>query len=644
MTPPADAPALAAAAAEALAEARRRLAAFPGLPADADAQAVAEAFDRITHPLNGVEGWIGLFAHVHPDGAVREAARRAEQELEAFGTELGLDRAAWRRLAAAGEQLDGADPAVRRLLEHALRDYRRSGVDRDEPTRERIRALRDELVRQGQGFDENLATLGRSFRVDGGHADLAGLPSDFLAARPEDQCGGLTLGTDPADRVPILTYAENDTLRAGYFVAAMQRAVPENLAILPELLAKRHELATLLGFASWADYVTEDKMTGSAAAAREFVERVIDVARPRAEAELAELLAAKRARLGPDAEPWIRESERLFYVERVKAERYGLDSREVRPYLAFENVLRGVLTTTEALYGVSVRRDEGAELWHGSVRAYDVLEDGRPVARFYLDLFPREGKFKHAAMFSVASGLQDGPLPEACLVCNFTEPKGADPALMLHDEVTTFFHEFGHLLHHLFAGRQRFLRFSGIACEWDFVEAPSQLYEEWAWDTRVLASFARHVESGEPIPAELVERMRAAEEYGKALHAIQQMFYARLSLSYYERDPRGLDLTREMIELKQRVLPFPHEDGTYMHAGFGHLHGYSAMYYTYMWSLAIAKDLRSRFESDLLHTGVAREYRDQILAPGGSRDARELVRAFLGRDSDLVALERWLGR
>jgi thimet oligopeptidase len=249
-------------------------------------------------------------------------------------------------------------------------------------------------------------------------------------------------------------------------------------------------------------------------------------------------------------------------------------------------------------------------------------------------------------MFHLTDGVADGlgrrALPEAALLCNFPEPRAGEPCLLLHDQVTTLFHEFGHLLHHLFAGRQRFLSFSGISTERDFVEVPSQMFEEWAWDADVLAGFARHHESGERIPAELVARMRAAEEYGKGLHVLQQMFYALLSLAYYERDPAGLDPLATMLALKRELLPVRHVEGTHFHAAFGHLHGYSAMYYTYMWSLVIAKDLYSRFEDQPMDPATAAAYRREVLAPGGSRDAADLVRAFLGREYAFDAFERWL--
>jgi thimet oligopeptidase len=623
----------------AIARARARVDAFLTASAERPAREVVEAFDRLLLPLNGLSGRVSLWSHVHPEKAVRDACEELEQEIAAYATELGLNRGLWQRLAA----LDAgalADPEERRLLEHSLRDFRRSGVDRDDATRARIQALREELVQIGQEFDRNIVTGGGTFVVAGGHATLDGLPADFLASHPERADGSVELSTDPADRVAILTYAKSAELRRGYYRVVANRAVPENLAVLPRLLAKRHELARLLGYENWADYVTEDKMTGSAAEARRFLERVVALVRGRAAAEYDELLDAKRSE-EPGAQE-VFESETAHLVERAKRERHAFDSQAVRPYLAYDAVKRGVLATSAALYGVRFVRDEAAPVWHPSVECYDVVDGGERVARFWLDMHPRDDKYKHAAMFHVQEGLSGAALPEAALVCNFPEPRPGDPALLLHDDVTTFFHEFGHLLHHLFAGHQRFLSFSGIATEHDFVEVPSQIYEEWAWSPEVLAGFARHHETGEPIPAELVARLRAAEDYGKASGVLRQMFYALLSLAYYERDPEGLDLERVMLDLKRELLFVRHEEGTSFQASFGHLHGYSALYYTYMWSLVIAKDLFSRFEADPMSTETARAYRAAVLAPGGSRDARDLVKAFLGREYAFEAFERWL--
>lgn len=597
------------------------------------------AFDGLLAPLNGLEGRVGLFVGVHPDASVRARCEELERASAELRTELSLDRGLYERLADIDARALG-EPELVRLHERALRDFRRSGVDRDEATRARLRALQEELVAIAQEFDRNIVEGGRELTIQDGLRGLAGLPADFRAAHPPRADGSVVLSTDPHVRMAFMTFAERADLRHEYFVVASNRAVPENLAVLPRLLAKRHELARLLGYAHWADYVTEDKMTKGAAAARAFLEGLVTRVEARARTERDELLAKKRER-DPAAED-VHEWERAYLAERVKAERFAFDALAVRAYFPFEKVKQGVLDTAARLFGLEFRRDRAQPVWHPSVECWQLVEHGAPRARFYFDLHPREGKFKHAAMFPIQDGLAGEGLPEAALVCNFAAPTAGDPALLLHDQVTTFFHEFGHMLHHVLAGRGRFWSFAGIATERDFVEVPSQLFEEWAWDERVLAGFAHHHESGEPIPSELVRRLRAAEDYGKGLTIQTQLFFGLLALGYYDRDPATFDPEEELLALKARISVLPHTPGCHFQAAFGHLNGYSAMYYTYLWSLVIAKDLFAAFDGDLMARGPALRYRESVLEPGGARDASELVRAFLGREYSAAAFERWL--
>jgi thimet oligopeptidase len=435
-----------------------------------------------------------------------------------------------------------------------------------------------------------------------------------------------------------MKYCRVAARRSELYRSYMTRGAPANLPVLTRMIALRHELATRLGYPSWAAYVTEDKMIGTEQAARDFVERVTALTGPRLQREVDELLAQWRREEPGAAE--LRDSDRLYLMEQSRRERFDFDSREAREYFGWENVRRGVLDTAARLYGLRFER-VAVRAWHPDVECYDVWDANERRARFYLDMHPRTDKYKHAAMFDLVSGLQGGRLPEACLVCNMPRPAGDDPGLLEPSDVVTLFHEFGHLLHHLLAGRQRWLAVSGIATEWDFVEVPSQFFEEWARDVRVLQSFARHVRTGAVIPAALVERMRAAQEYGKGVHTRVQMFYAALALELFGSQPPQ-DTGAVVRRLRPRYVPFPHEEGTSFEASFGHLEGYSALYYTYMWSLVLAKDLLGPFGGDLLDAQVAHPYPPSVLEPGGSKDAAELVADFLGRPYSFEAFERWL--
>ncbi|HET9156707.1 MAG TPA: M3 family metallopeptidase, partial [Myxococcaceae bacterium] len=259
--------------------------------------------------------------------------------------------------------------------------------------------------------------------------------------------------------------------------------------------------------------------------------------------------------------------------------------------------------------------------------------------RMYLDLHPRENKFKHAAQFGMISGQAGRRLPESALLCNLPRPG----ELMEYDDVRTLFHEFGHLMHHIVGGHTRWAANSGVRNEWDFVEAPSQMLEEWMRDAGVLQTFAREVRTGKPIPTKMVKQLRAADEFGKGVDVRQQMFYAATSLHLYDRDPRGLELPSYVADIQSRYSPFPYVAGTTFYTGFGHLNGYSAVYYTYMWSKVIAKDLFTAFKAaGMFDPATSQRYRKDILEPGGGRPAAELVANFLGRPYDFRAYEAWL--
>jgi thimet oligopeptidase len=401
---------------------------------------------------------------------------------------------------------------------------------------------------------------------------------------------------------------------------------------LKQMLDLRAEQATLLGYASWPDYDAEVKMIGTGPAIIEFVDRITALSEDAARRDF-EVLLERRRQEDPVATT-LDPSESMYYGELIRRENFDVDAQEVRRYFDFAKVRAGVLDVTGRLFGVEYVPAPDAPVWHEDVAAYDVVADGERLGRIYLDLHPRTGKYKHAAQFDLVPGIAGRQLAEGVLACNF--PRG----LMEHTDVVTLFHEFGHLVHHVLAGRQRVARFSGVATEWDFVEAPSQMLEEWAWDADVLRTFASDA-NGSPIPVELVERMRAAKEFGKGYFARTQMFYA--ALSYRLHMERPADTTALVRELQAAYDLFSYIPDTHFHASFGHLEGYTSAYYTYMWSLVIAKDMFSSFDADdMFAPDVARRYRDRVLARGGSDDAANLVADFLGRPYSFDAFAAWL--
>ena len=598
----------------------------------AGALEVLAAWNRAETALANADA-VALWSEVHPDAEVRGRADELSQQVQKYVTELGQDRDLFAIFAALeGGPDSGLDADALRVLEHTLRDFRRAGVDRDDATRDRLRELSEQAVRLSQDFGRHIRDDVGSVRV--APELLAGLPDDYRASHPVGEDGLVTLTTDYPDLVPYMTFGADAATRRDLSLAANNVAWPANDQVLQDLFAVRRETAALLGHDSWPDYDTEVKMIGSGQAVADFIERISAAATERAGTEVAVLL--ERKRVDDPAAEVVTTYDSRYYSELVRREQYDVDGQVVRTYFAFEQVRQGLLDVTGRLFGLEWLPvpPEEAGTWHDEVASYDVGLDGVRIGRIHLDLHPREGKFKHAAQFDMVRGVTDAQLPEGVLVCNFTR------GLMEHDEVVTLFHEFGHLVHHVLGGQGEWLRFSGVATEWDFVEAPSQMLEEWAWDVDVLATFARNAE-GETIPADLVDAMRRADHFGKGLYAVQQMSYA--ARSYYFHAAQHDDLTTYGDELQRRYSVFPPLEGAHMHCSFGHLDGYSSGYYTYMWSLVIAKDLFSAFDAgDLFAADVAIAYRDKVLAMGGRGDAADLVADFLGRPYSFDAWAAWL--
>lgn len=582
-----------------------------------------------------------LFAQVHPDPAVRKAAEEGSRQASEFVTALWLNPDLYQAYAAV--DLTHADAPTKFMVEKVLRDFRREGVDRDESVREAVRRLNKEIVDIGLTFKRNIAEDTRFIEVES-PSDLDGLPQDYIDAHVQatGPDGKIRITTDYPDYVPFMKYANSSELRKALMTQFKNRAYPVNLEPLSQLIAKRQEKAALLGYAHWADYVTAVNMIESGANAQSFIDRISGITREAADREIAMLLDYKK-RTDPAATE-VGDWEVAYLMNKVRQERFDIDTQYVRQHFDFPDVMAGLLEVTGKLFDIKYVQVHGVPVWHEDVTTWDVMRDGKHIGRFYLDLFPRPDKYKHAAQFDFCQGVAGKRLPQAVLVCNFPRPtEKPGSALMEHSDVVTFFHEFGHLLHTLFAGHQRWVRNSGISTEWDFVEAPSQMLEEWAWRHETLSMFAFNATTREPIPEELVEKMLRARKFGESYHWARQTFLAAISLTYYSSDPATLDTTQTMIDLSRRYSPVPHMPDTHFQCSFGHLDHYSAVYYTYVWSKGIACDLYSAFEQrGMFDRNTARRYREKVLEPGGSRKASQLVRDFLGRDYTLDAFERYL--
>ena len=602
-------------------------------------------YDDANAELASAGSQAGVMDSVHPVKEVRDKAQAMTQKIAAVGTQLSLNQDVYHALSAI--DLSGADPATRHYVERTLLEYRLSGVDKDDATRAKIKALQDKATELALAFGRNVQENVNHITVKSA-AELDGLPEDYLKAHPPAADGTITLSTDFPDYQPLMTYGKNPAARRSMFLAYNTRAYPQNKQVLLDLLKTRQEIATILGYKTWADFATADQMMQSAEHMRSFLGQLDEASRPGAQREYDMVFAY--AQKGQPGLKDIDLSARGYWYEQYRRSAFQFDSQSVRPYFPYDQVQSGILGTAEKLFHVKFQPAKDASVWDPSVTAWDVFDaaggpgDGRQIGRFYLDMHPRDGKDKWFSAAPLVPGIRGRQYPEAALICNFPGGKPGDPGLMQYSDVVTFFHEFGHLMHAILGGQQQWAGVSGITTEGDFVEAPSQMLEEFFRDPKLLAGFARHYQTHEPIPADVVERMNRASAFGRAEWVRTQLVYTSYSLDTHNTDPDKLDLDALMEHEYTRFSPYTWIDGNRFYASFTHLAGYTSNYYTYLWDKAIALDFFAQFNrADLLGGPAAMRYRKAVLEPGGSKSANDLVKDFLGRPQNLDALKEWIG-
>ena len=595
-------------------------------------------FDEASRQINATAYFAGLMEQVHPDAAFRDSATAMTQKASALQTSLALNQSVYHALA--GLDLSQADSATRYYVQRSLLEFRLGGVDKDDATRARLKQLNDELTAETSMYDRNIADNQKTVLAD--PSELAGLPQDYIDHHKPGANGKVQITTNYPDIGPAIKFSNSRDLQRRLVEAFDTRAYPQNRDLLLKILKTRYQLATLLGYSSWADYYAADKMIGKGQNIANFIRDLDAVTRPVAQREFAILLAEKQ-KTDPGAKE-IDDYESGHLQELVRRSQYNFDSQSVRPFLPYPSVKKGIMDTAASLFHVTFKQEADAPGWDPAVETWDVFDSGKMIGRFYLDMHPRPGKYSHANMVPVLDGIRGKQLPEAALVCNFAQPTADDPGLMEYGDVTVFFHEFGHLMHHILGGQQQWAGISGITMEADFGEAPSQMLEEWIRSPQVLATFARHYKTGEPIPADLVARMNRASAFGRGNSTAAQLSYTAISYDIYKGKPEDVDLDAVCLEAAKRYSLFVPLTDTHMYASFGHLAGYSSAYYTYMFDLVIALDFFQQFDqNNLLAGGAPMRYRRTVLEPGGSMSANDLVKNFLGRPQNMTAMERWLG-
>ena len=596
-------------------------------------------YDNAVQYLDTAGYQSGVMQIVNPDRAIRDRAQAMVQKVSAVATALALNQELYHSLAAL--DVSKADPATKYYVQRTLLEFRLAGVDKDEATRARIKTLNDEITKYSTQFQRNLQESQLKVVVKD-PKELDGLPEDYIQAHKPAPDGTITLSSDSPDVTPVLKFSKNADLRKRIYLAYNNRAYPQNVAVLADLLKKREELANLLGYKHWSDMNAADKMAENSEAIEKFIAEIDTASKPAADREY-EMLLASAQKQEPSLEQ-VGLQDRSFYFEQLRRSEFDFNSQSARPYFPYDRVEAGILDVASKLFHVTFKPIPDAVVWDPSVSTFDVFDGDTLLGRIYLDMHPRPGKDQWFSSNPILDGQKGKQLPEAVLVCNFSGGKPGEPGLMEYSEVTTFFHEFGHLMHWIFQGQQEWAGYSGNL-ESDFVEAPSQMLEEWMHDPKVLATFAHNYQTNEPIPAELVMRANRADAFGRGLWARFQLVYTSVSFDLHNLPPQKAKLEQAFPQNIKKFVPFKPVEGDNQIASFTHLTGYSSAYYTYLWDKVIAEDFFSQFNrNDLLAPEVALRYRSTVLEKTGSMPAKDLVRSFLGRPQALDAFKGWMNQ
>ena len=640
-----------------LAENRARLAELIAQPNPTFASLVVPV-EELSYRLSRVWSPIGHLNAVANSAEMREAYNECVPLLTEYSSELGqnqaLQMAYSRVLDAEGTSLDAQQ---RKVVENALRDFRLAGVDLPPEKKTRYREVVQRLAHLGTKFSENVLDAGRAYtrKVTNGE-ELAGLPANAVDraaadAREANQSGWL-FKLDQPTYSTIMASAENEALRRDIYEAWVTRASDQgpsaglfdNAATIEEILPLRHELSQLLGFKNYADYALATRMAKSSKQVLAFLDDLARRCLPAGRQEFSDMEEFAGRKLNA----W----DLTYYGERLQERRFKVSQEALRPYFPLPKVLKGLFALVQRLYGIGVRERQEVSVWHPSVRYYDLLDaDGAVVAGFFLDPYSRSEKRSGAWMDEcvIAKNLPSGAaLPVAQLVCNFTAPIGAAPSLLTHDEVTTLFHEFGHGLHHMLT-RVAYPSIAGInGVAWDAVELPSQFMENFVWRAEVLPLISAHVDSGEPLPVDMLQRLLGTRTFNAALDTLRQIELASFDFELHANfDPAaGARVAEIMAGVRKRVAVVPAAPFNRMPSSFAHIFagGYAAGYYSYKWAEVLAADAFEAFEEAGIFDGsTAARFRDSILARGGSIDAMDAFVRFRGRQPDVRPLLKQTG-
>lgn len=628
---------LAPAEAEARVKLEKDLAALIAIPqADRTFENTIMGYERAFDNYGNALGMSGFLSYVSTDKKFRDAANDLQMQISQYMVDVATRRDVYKAIREYTDTNPRLDPVQAKLVKEMLIGFKNSGMDLNDADLEKFKALNKEKAEYIIKFDKNIQEYKDPLAVT--KEQLQGLGEDYIKKLSKTDDGKYLVTLDYPDYVPFMQNADDEQARKELEFKFNRRGGQENVELLEKTLTLRREIARLLGYKNHAELRLEDRMAKNPKTVMAFLKDLQKKLKPLGKKEDKEMIAYKNSKTGKNSRT-LYSWESGYWSNKFRKENLELDSEKIKEYFPSQVVIDGMLDLFGGVFGITFEPVD-IPVWHPDVKAFKIKDkaSGELVAYFYMDLYPREGKYKHAACFGLVEGeeKQDGTyqIPFVAIVANLNKPSGDTPSLLKHSEVETLFHEFGHVLHNALT-KAKYSAFSGTSVSWDFVEAPSQMLERWAWDPQVLKKISKHYKTGESLPDDLIKRMIAAKNFGAGGMYLRQDFFAQYDMTLHTADTTP-DTTKLYFELTKKIRGLPLTKGTIPQASFGHIMGgYDAGYYGYLWSEVIAEDFFGEFKKNgIFNPETGLKFRREILEKGGTLDEEKMVENFLGRPAD----------
>lgn len=628
---------LAPAEAEARVKLEKDLAALIAIPqAERTFENTIMGYERAFDNYGNALGMSGFLSYVSTDKQFRDAANDLQMQISQYMVDVATRRDVYKAIREYTDTNPRLDPVQAKLVKEMLIGFKNSGMDLNDADLEKFKALNKEKAEHLIKFDKNIQEYKDPLAVT--KEQLRGLGEDYIQKLSKTDDGKYLVTLDYPDYVPFMQNADDEQARKELEFKFNRRGGQENVELLEKTLTLRREIARLLGYKNHAELRLEDRMAKNPKTVMAFLKDLQKKLKPLGKKEDKEMIAYKNSKTGKNSRT-LYSWESGYWSNKFRKENLELDSEKIKEYFPSQVVIDGMLDLFGGVFGITFE-PVNIPVWHPDVKAFKIKDkaSGELVAYFYMDLYPREGKYKHAACFGLVEGeeKQDGTyqIPFVAIVANLNKPSGDTPSLLKHSEVETLFHEFGHVLHNALT-KAKYSAFSGTSVSWDFVEAPSQMLERWAWDPQVLKKISRHYKTGEALPDDLIKRMIAAKNFGAGGMYLRQDFFAQYDMTLHTADTTP-DTTKLYFELTKKIRGLPLTKGTIPQASFGHIMGgYDAGYYGYLWSEVIAEDFFGEFKKNgIFNPETGLKFRREILEKGGTLDEEKMVENFLGRPAD----------